>query len=171
MRNENDTSYLSEIIRALKQLGGVGSLTEIQNNIEQRNTMPYIYSNANWKDNVRATIQRHCKETRSYRGAEDLFYSVYGLGEGFWGLKEYKETISQAEINPIEERQLEILENNTALSVTEKETIVLARRGQGVFRDKLIEKYHKCIVTNITDTRLLIASHINLGEVQTITKD
>ena len=39
--------------------------------------------------------------------------------------------------------------------------LIKARTGQGVFRERIIEKYHKCIITGISDTRLLIASHIH----------
>lgn len=160
MPNNIKTSYLDEIIRALKSLGGIGSLKEINDIIEKSDTMPYIHTNINWQQNVSAVIQRHCKMTRSYRGAEDLFYSVYGLGEGYWGLNELKHTVSEAKINPIEERQISEINNNTGLTSTEKEAIILARRGQGEFRKKLIDKYKMCIVTGISDPRLLTASHI-----------
>lgn len=157
---DKENSYVNEIIESLKILGGAASLMEIQNDIEQRNTMPFIHSNVNWKDNVRATIQRHCSTTKSYRGAEDIFYSVYGLGEGYWGLNSYRTKVKLAEVNPIEQRILTTINTNTELSTTEKSTLVLARRGQGLFRDRLLEKYKKCIVTGIDDKRLLIASHI-----------
>lgn len=62
----------------------MGSLNEIYDVIEKEGQLSYIFSNPNWKDNVRATIQRHCIQTKSYRGSEDLFRSVYGLGEGYW---------------------------------------------------------------------------------------
>ena len=160
MGEKLDTSYLAEIIRALKQLDGAGTLKEINSVIEQNGTMPYIKSNKNWKRNVSATIQRHCKETRSYSGAEDIFYSVYGIGEGFWGLKEQKEDISISAINPIEQRQIDKVANDSQLTTTEKEAIILSRRGQGEFRRKIIQRYKTCIITGISDTRLLVASHI-----------
>ena len=160
MTDNLDTSYRAEIIRALEQLGGAASLAEINEQIYNNGTMPYIETNANWRDNVRATIQRHCKSTRSYRGAEDLFYSVYGLGEGYWGLKAQIENVELSNINPIEQRQINKIVSNQSLSPTEKEAIILSRRGQGEFRKRIIEKYKFCVVTGISDRRLLIASHI-----------
>lgn len=160
MTDNLDTSYRAEIIRALEQLGGAASLTEINEQIYNNGTMPYIETNINWKDNVRATIQRHCKSTRSYRGAEDLFYPVYGLGEGYWGLKTEIDNVELSNINPIEQRQIDKIVNNQSLSQTEKEAIILSRRGQGEFRKRIIEKYKSCIITGIADKRLLIASHI-----------
>lgn len=160
MTDNLDTSYLGEIIRALEQLGGAASLTEINEQIYNNGTMPYMITNSNWKDNVRATIQRHCNSTRSYKGAADLFYSVYGLGEGFWGLKARIEDVELSNINPIEQRQIDSIVNNQSLAQTEKEAIILSRRGQGEFRKRIIEKYKSCVVTGISDKRLLIASHI-----------
>ncbi len=52
------------------------------------------------------------------------------------------------------------IKDDTRLSVTQKDAIVKARVGQGLFRKKVLEKYKNCIVSHIADPRLLIASHI-----------
>ena len=156
----NDTTYLMEIISALKQLNGAGSLKEIYAIIEQNGKLPYVKTNPNWKDNVCAELQKHCKSTGSYRGAPDIFFSVYGLGEGYWGLNTEKAKIISSDLNPIEQRQIAIVENDSNLTDTQKESVILARRGQGYFRKKLIEKYKVCIISKIEDKRLLTASHI-----------
>lgn len=159
--SDQHPTYLSEIISSLEQLGGAASLKEINETIRQNGTLPSIFTNPKWTNNVSAEIQRHCRATKSYRGADDLFYSVYGLGEGYWGLNTYKEKLANFdELNPIEQRQIQTIETNTALSDTEKKQVILARRGQGIFRNQLIEKYRVCIVTGIEDKRLLAASHI-----------
>ncbi len=58
----------------------------------------------------------------------------------------------------------EILENiiraSQELSVTEKETLIRARVGQGKFRENVIEEYGFCPLTRISDPKLLKASHI-----------
>ena len=150
------TTYLSSIISALNKLNGMGSLNEIYDVIEKEGRLSYIFSNPNWKDNVRATIQRHCIQTKSYRGSEDLFRSVYGLGEGYWKLKDFD---SSEYDNPIIDRQLKMIAN-LDISNTEKEMIIKSRIGQGIFRDRIIQKYEHCIITGINDNRLLLASHI-----------
>lgn len=150
------TTYLSSIISALNKLNGMGSLNEIYEAIEEEGKLNFIYSNPNWKDNVRATIQRHCSQTKSYRGSEDFFCSVYGLGEGYWKLKNYK---SSEVDNPIIDRQLTII-TDLDITTTEKEMLIKSRIGQGIFRDRIIEKYQHCIITGIDDSRLLLASHI-----------
>jgi predicted restriction endonuclease len=54
-----------------------------------------------------------------------------------------------------------LVKQDASLTETEKEVIVKARRGQGKFRDELIQKYdHKCIMTEISINQVLIASHI-----------
>ncbi len=155
--NEKIT-YTSEIITAFELLDGTATLSEINIIIEKRDMLPYIHTNKNWKDNIRATIQRHCSQTKSYRGAEDLFYSVYGLGEGIWGLKSFA-TI-EAEITSFESRKINEVTQDNTLNTTEKETIILARKGQGKFRKDILSKFHKCVITNIENPNLLIASHI-----------
>ena len=156
----NNPSYIDEIVVALEELGGAASLKEITDRIEKNGRLTYIQNNLNWKDNVRATIQRHCSATRSYRGADNLFYSVYGLGEGYWGLNSFKDRLQASNVVPVEQRQIDAVSSDETLTKTEIETIILARIGQGQFRDKILKKYQKCIITGITDSRLLIASHI-----------
>lgn len=149
------SQYADEIEIALKELNGSGSLKEIYDIIEKRDKLSSIHTNANWKDNVRATLQRRSNST-SY-GKKDMFYSVYGLGEGYWGLTGYE--VSDEE-NPIIQRQLDEIKKSN-IDVTEKEMLIKSRVGQGIFRERVIAKYQKCIITGISDKRLLIASHIH----------
>lgn len=75
------------------------------------------------------------------------------------GLKQYQsylKCVAPDDALPI----VEAVKEDAKLSVTEKEAIVKSRIGQGIFRKRLLDKYHKCIVSNIADPRLLIASHI-----------
>lgn len=57
-----------------------------------------------------------------------------------------------AEINKVQ--------NDATLSVTEREAIVKARVGQGKFRDKLVDYWRGCSVSTFSHFDLLIASHI-----------
>lgn len=43
---------------------------------------------------------------------------------------------------------------------TDKQQLILARRGQGIFRERVLNFEKVCRVTGIEETRLLIASHI-----------
>ena len=97
--DENDkATYLSEIIASMKELGGIASLNEITNQIENRDILPYIKTNQAWKRNVSAEIQKHCSETKLYiEGNDDLFHSVEGLGKGIWGLVDYNPEENESE--------------------------------------------------------------------------
>ncbi len=156
-------TYRAEIIRALKELEGAASLKEICQNISQENNLEYVYTNPNWERRVSAELQCHCKETKSYSGGENIFYSVYGLGEGVWGLYSFLEK-ENFDYDSIKEklisRQLAKIKDDSNISDTEKEALIRARRGQGLFRKKLLNKYKCCVISSISDERLLIASHI-----------
>ncbi|MCH5264790.1 MAG: HNH endonuclease [Lachnospiraceae bacterium] len=61
------------------------------------------------------------------------------------------------------EEQLEdeqIIKENEELSEAEKETLILARRGQGKFRANVLNRNKCCPFTKISNPHLLIASHI-----------
>lgn len=60
-----------------------------------------------------------------------------------------------------EENEVDRIEKDTTLSATEREVIVKARIGQGLYREKLLKKYFDgCIITHVNMPDLLIASHI-----------
>jgi hypothetical protein len=52
------------------------------------------------------------------------------------------------------------IEQSKKLTQTEKNQIVSARIGQGIFRRKLINEIGTCFMTSVDDSKLLIASHI-----------
>ncbi|WP_338971023.1 HNH endonuclease [Fusobacterium nucleatum] len=58
-----------------------------------------------------------------------------------------------------EERQEEEI-NDREITTREKEKLIKARVGQGIYREKLLEECPFCPFTLVNDERLLIASHI-----------
>jgi hypothetical protein len=52
------------------------------------------------------------------------------------------------------------IESDATLDETVKESVILARRGQGAFRSHVQEVERACRVTGVTNPALLIASHI-----------
>lgn len=58
-----------------------------------------------------------------------------------------------------EERQEEEI-NDRGITTREKEKLIKARVGQGIYREKLLEECPFCPFTLVNDERLLIASHI-----------
>lgn len=50
--------------------------------------------------------------------------------------------------------------SNSHLEVTERQAIVKSRIGQGQFRENLLSKYGKCVITGVDISQVLVASHI-----------
>ncbi|MBN8467173.1 HNH endonuclease [Corallococcus exiguus] len=67
---------------------------------------------------------------------------------------------AEAERRDAVEALAEEVIQGSRLSATEKATLIKARRGQGVFREKVIEVESGCRLTGVTDKRFLVASHI-----------
>ena len=63
-------------------------------------------------------------------------------------------------IDSIENRIQANIEADITLDQTEKESVVKARKGQGVFRRNVEQLESCCRVTGLEDKRLLIASHV-----------
>ncbi len=82
-------------------------------------------------------------------------------------LKHYASFLkTNSNVKTINDELIDSIENEKSLSKTEKESIIKARIGQGLFRKKILQKYgNKCIITGINDARLLIASHIKPWEI------
>ncbi len=64
------------------------------------------------------------------------------------------------DIEAREDRAQEKLEADTNLSSTEKEELIRARRGQGVFRRRVMNIEPYCRLTGVSDPRFLGSSHI-----------
>ncbi len=56
--------------------------------------------------------------------------------------------------------EINAVENDNTIEITEKDSIVKSRVGQGTFRKELIEYWHGCAVSQCPLTWMLIASHI-----------
>jgi len=95
---------------------------------------------------------------------DESFIEKNQIGHNMYsnGLKRYRCFVFLNTDLGISELAEEVIINNDAtLTSTEKEMVIKARIGQGLYRDNLIEKYcHKCIITNIDLSQVLIASHI-----------
>lgn len=56
--------------------------------------------------------------------------------------------------------EIKAVEKDKSIKVTEKDSIVKSRIGQGIFRKGLIDYWHGCAISQCPLTWLLIASHI-----------
>ncbi|SFB39660.1 HB1, ASXL, restriction endonuclease HTH domain [Lentibacillus halodurans] len=77
--------WLDEIIEALEDLGGHGTLSDISERILDRDIMNFNL-NKHWKDRIRGTIYHHSSDCDIYTGEvggkKDIFYAVNGKGNG-----------------------------------------------------------------------------------------
>lgn len=73
--------------------------------------------------------------------------------------RSYRTTTEEADV--ISQAVIDVITKDTQISVTERDSLIKSRVGQGAFRTTLLEKYKgACVVTGITLKNLLIASHI-----------
>ena len=78
-------------------------------------------------------------------------------------LRKYKQFVESDYLKVLHETiisETEKVQTNDSISATEKDAIIKARIGQGLFRDKLIAYWGGCSVTNCKMTNILVASHI-----------
>ena len=74
--------------------------------------------------------------------------------------RSYRTTTEEAE-EVLSQAVIDAITKDTQISVTERDSLIKSRVGQGAFRTTLLEKYKgACVVTGITLKNLLIASHI-----------
>lgn len=72
-----------DIVTALQNLGGSASYDDLYAEIEKiRPALP-----ESWKAVVRRRVQDLSSDSAGFKGGEDLFFSVEGLGSGVWGLR------------------------------------------------------------------------------------
>lgn len=75
--------------------------------------------------------------------------------------EEQESEIQRDEDNTLSEREIDTLKNRFGdISEKEREVVIQARRGQGLFRRQVIEYWSTCAVTGCTEHSLLRASHI-----------
>ena len=73
--------------------------------------------------------------------------------------RSYRTKTEEADV--ISQAVIDVITKDTQISVTERDSLIKSRVGQGAFRTTLLEKYKSaCVVTGITLKNLLTASHI-----------
>lgn len=77
---------------------------------------------------------------------------AFGVARKYW--------ITREVIELFEHEQAATIASSTTLSATEKRQLVMARAGQGLFRQRLISKWGRCMVTGCDCLEVLRASHI-----------
>lgn len=93
--------WLEEVIDALTELGGTGTLKDISERVYERGVMDFN-SNPYYKDRIRGTIYNHSSSGTYYKGEiggeKDVFFSVNGIGKGVWGLRNYTPELNNVDL-------------------------------------------------------------------------
>jgi hypothetical protein len=97
-------------------------------------------------------------------GGKEAYLSSIGEKLGSFLLTVTQADIPEVETARLEDLQFDLEEQEIALDValpeTMRVTLIKARRGQGVFRERVQTIETKCRVTGVKASELLIASHI-----------
>ncbi|MED4676793.1 HNH endonuclease [Bacillus nitratireducens] len=93
--------WLNEVIQAVRELGGYGTLEEIYGEVEERAVID-LNSYVDWKAQVRKHIYLHSSDCDIFKGVTggetDLFYSIEGKGKGCWGLRNFEPNLNSVGI-------------------------------------------------------------------------
>lgn len=103
-------------------------------------------------EELKRTIQER-KHYNSLRGVSDI-------ASGLNRFLEYVESDYRKKLDDSILSDESRIKKDATLSMTEKDAIIKARVGQGLFRQKLIEYWRGCSVTQCHTYPLLMASHI-----------
>lgn len=89
MENLIKVTWKEEIIEAMKSLGGHARYGDLYDEIESRGNIDF----SKLKDpraQIRGIIERFSSDSQVHNAKEDIFYSVEGIGNGHWGLREFE---------------------------------------------------------------------------------
>lgn len=81
-------TYKETIVKALEMLGGHAYYKDIYDKFSQ------IYEgnlSKTWKKSIQSVIERHSSHSSVYKGGDDLFEPIDGIGQGHWGLKNFNQ--------------------------------------------------------------------------------
>jgi predicted restriction endonuclease len=77
------SEWLKDTIAALENLGGIAHYERIYDEVKKLRADPLPKS---WKKIIQRKIQDHSADSVGYK-ADNIFYSVEGIGSGVWGLR------------------------------------------------------------------------------------
>ncbi len=78
-------TQLEIVVIAFKNLGGKAMYSDIYAEYERIIGRTLTYGQ---RAGIRKTIESHSSDSRVFKGRDDIFYSVLGIGNGMWGLRE-----------------------------------------------------------------------------------
>ncbi len=122
--------------------------------------------------------QKHLVGPRVYINSDDAIYTFIrkislpnvtylsalklqdATGKISYYFKLFLDYFGQEHHPSIADREVEKVRDDSKIAPVEKEQVIKARVGQGAYREALLAECPFCPITQVTDDRLLIASHI-----------
>ena len=77
-------TWYDEIFDAIKANDGVAKLSEVYDWIEKNASQRLTVA---WKTSVRRSLYDYSSDSDGYKGVQDLFYAVGGIGNGVWAIR------------------------------------------------------------------------------------
>ncbi|PRD57379.1 hypothetical protein C5749_01715 [Sphingobacterium gobiense] len=129
----------------------INVLSNTHRRLISKNVLQQRYSTATFTDAIIGYFKPFVSKVKDKRNITHLITRILYTYKSDWQLPERP-------TNSIEKDIADIVQGN--LGSTEKETLILARIGQGKFRNDLINKWKGCTISGYPETSLLVASHI-----------
>lgn len=110
-----------------------------------------------------AGIAQIIEAERSLQGTREKYNSPRDLtnfGAALRQFRNYARSNYTQNVANEEDNIVHKLENDATLTSTERPALIMARVGQGLFRQELIDYWHGCAVSGSRQVSLLNASHI-----------
>ena len=111
-------------------------------------------------DNDVSSIIVYLTETMNNRDRYNNPRTISDIASGLKKFLEYVKSDYKKKISDSILKDVRTVEQDSTINATEKEALVKARIGQGVFRQQLFELWQGCSVTECKTQAVLIASHI-----------
>lgn len=107
-------------------------------------------------------IEQIIENLKTSAEERDVYQSKTDISSFKSALKKYKSFVEIGDYaKETEFEQEKKIEDANELDTTEKEALILARKGQGLFRQRIIRMFDsKCIISGFSKTDILVASHI-----------
>lgn len=147
-------TWIQDITKAFEQYGGVASLPDIYKLTALLRTEPLP---RNHRAIIRREIENHSSDSKVFKNKEDLFYTVYGLGKGIWGLRKNLIQTPKA-------IDLEFLERNESPGKTKTEIYRILRDTRLARQLKILHN-HEC---QICGKRIEFGDEIGYSEAHHI---
>lgn len=95
--------------------------------------------------------------------SREIYNTPKSISDFSAGLKKFLAFVKSGYIRSVEnnaDEEIKAIKANSSINITERQQLIMARAGQGVFRHGLMDYWHGCAVCGCRMPSLLVASHI-----------